>query len=99
LLQAAQVPARLLGFVSDYPADRSAAHYLGSMAGLGQLCRQHRPQELIFSGKDLSASQIMDCMVALKNQGLDFKILPQDCDYIIGSHSRNSRGQYYARTP
>jgi hypothetical protein len=36
-------------------------------------------------------------MVTLKDQGVYFKILPEGSDFIIGSHSKKSRGDYYAR--
>jgi GT2 family glycosyltransferase len=97
LLAAARVPAGLLGFVSDHPADRSASHFLGSTTALRDLCRQHRLEELVFSGKDLSTRQTMDWMEALKDLDLYFKMLPQDCDFIIGSHSKKSRGEYYVQ--
>jgi GT2 family glycosyltransferase len=95
LLRTARVPARLLGFFSANPADRSASLYLGELARLQEVSRLKGLDEIIFSGKDLAAGEIMAWMVKLKNQDLDFKILPEGSEYIIGSHSKNSRGHYY----
>lgn len=97
LLRAARVPASLQGFVSDKPADRAVPHYLGKLQALPALRSHHRLEELVFSANDLSISQIMDCMEQFSNQGLHFKVLPPGSDFIIGSHSPKSRGQYYGQ--
>ena len=95
LLKTARVPACLLGFFSADPADRKAPAYLGALTQLQEVKRLQGLDEIIFSGKDLAAGEIMAWMVKLKNQDLQFKILPEESAYIIGSHSRNSQGHYY----
>jgi GT2 family glycosyltransferase len=95
LLQAARVPARLLGFCGPGPANGLADHYLGSLDQLPGIARQHQVEELIFSGKDLASGEIMAWMEKLKARDLHYKIIPEGSAYIIGSHSRNSRGDYY----
>jgi hypothetical protein len=90
------VPAQLLGFLSANPADKTARHYLGAVSQLNDLSRLYQLDELIFSGKDLAAGEIMEWMVKLNNRKLHYKILPEGSEYIIGSHAKNARGDYYA---
>ncbi|MGV3541100.1 MAG: glycosyltransferase family 2 protein [Rufibacter sp.] len=56
----------------------------------------HKINELIFCGKDLAVSQIIEWMVQIHNSAVEFKILPENSAYIIGSSSKNARGDYYA---
>jgi hypothetical protein len=95
LLKTARVPACVLGFFSADPGDRKSPAYLGELSQLQEVKRLQDLDEIIFSGKDLAAGEIMAWMVKLKNQDLHFKILPEESAYIIGSHSRNSQGHYY----
>ncbi|KUG09697.1 glycosyltransferase family 2 protein [Solirubrum puertoriconensis] len=101
LLGAAAVQARILGFIS--PTDEGSAadtptDQLGSLRQLGEVLQIYDVTELVFCGKDLTASQIMGNMVQLQDTHPEvaFKILPEDSDYIIGSSSKDSPGDYYA---
>ncbi|AYA37042.1 glycosyltransferase [Hymenobacter oligotrophus] len=101
LLGAAAVQARILGFIS--PADEGSsadtpADQLGSLRQLDEVLRIYDVTELVFCGKDLTASQIMGNMVQLQDTHPEvaFKILPEDSDYIIGSSSKDAPGDYYA---
>lgn len=62
---------------------------------LSDLVRLRRAHEIIFSGKDLSAREIITQMTQLENPEVDFKIAPPDSEFIIGSNSIDSRGDYY----
>lgn len=62
---------------------------------LRETVRIHKINELVFSGKDLSSNQIIDIMVGLGDLNVDFKILPPESIYIIGSNSVNSSGELY----
>ena len=98
LLAAAQVPANIIGYVA--PATPTApAHlpdYLGEPAQLPELVRLYGLNELIFCGKDLPVSQIIDLMQSLPaRSAVAYKILPEDSQYIIGSSSKDAPGDYY----
>jgi hypothetical protein len=95
LLQDARVPAQLLGFLSSRPADQAGAQYLGTPGQLPQVAQRYQVEELIFSGKDLTAAEIMAWMVQWNRHDLQYKILPEGSACIIGSHSKKSRGDYY----
>ena len=69
---------------------------LGELRQLADIIRLYALDELIFCGKDLSASQIIALMLALPPQPpVAYKILPEDSQYIIGSSSKDSPGDYY----
>ena len=74
------------------PADEA----LGEVRQLEDIIRIYALDELIFCGRDLSASQIISLMVSLPQQPpVAYKILPQDSEYIIGSSSKDAPGDYY----
>ncbi|WP_345074638.1 glycosyltransferase family 2 protein [Hymenobacter fastidiosus] len=70
---------------------------LGEVRQLEDIIRIYALNELIFCGKDLSASQIITLMVGLpQHPSVAYKILPEDSEYIIGSSSKDAPGDYYA---
>ena len=114
LLEAAQVSARVIGYVSvgeeppatatvpeDHPAIQPFSHSpigeaLGELRQLADIIRLYGLNELIFCGKDLPASQIITLMLSLPAvPPVDYKILPEDSQYIIGSSSKDAPGDYY----
>lgn len=101
LLREAGVQARVVGYIlPEAPPTTSTPppkDLLGTVRQLADSIRIYGVEELIFCGKDLSASQIISLMVSLPQQPpVAYKILPQDSAYIIGSSSRDTPGDYYA---
>ncbi|TGE16823.1 glycosyltransferase [Hymenobacter elongatus] len=99
LLETAAVQARIIGYVSPTETTSSSGNddLLGEVRQLEDIIRIYALDELIFCGKDLSASQIIALMVALPQQPpVAYKILPEDSEYIIGSSSKDAPGDYYA---
>lgn len=92
LIYQAQVQHQFMGVVAPQRADHTLA--VGDWAGLDQLLAMYRVTELIFCAQDLSHTQIMDCM-AHYGARLDYKIVPPESETIIGSSSKNTRGQLY----
>ncbi|MFC6225373.1 glycosyltransferase [Hymenobacter artigasi] len=69
---------------------------LGELRQLDDIIRLYGLNELIFCGKDLPASQIIALMLGLPAEPpVAYKILPEDSQYIIGSSSKDSPGDYY----
>lgn len=69
---------------------------LGELRQLADIIRLYGLNELIFCGKDLPASQIIALMLSLPaDPPVAYKILPEDSQYIIGSSSKDSPGDYY----
>ncbi|WP_073112388.1 glycosyltransferase [Hymenobacter daecheongensis] len=108
LLETAAVQARLIGYVVPdaalevttsqlYHSTTSPDDLLGEVRQLEDIIRIYALDELIFCGKDLSASQIITLMVGLpQHPPVAYKILPEDSEYIIGSSSKDAPGDYYA---
>lgn len=69
---------------------------LGSINNLNELTHIYKLNELIFCAKDISAKQIIDWMTAISNKEIDYKIVPDDSNFIIGSSSKNTQGDYYS---
>ncbi|MBF9237820.1 glycosyltransferase [Hymenobacter sp. BT683] len=69
---------------------------LGELHQLADIIRLYALDELIFCGKDLPASQIIALMLSLPAAPpVAYKILPEDSQYIIGSSSKDTPGDYY----
>ncbi|MDX2361453.1 MAG: glycosyltransferase [Crocinitomicaceae bacterium] len=51
--------------------------------------------EYIFCSKDVVYERIIQCMVQLKNDKVDFKIAPADSNLLIGSNSIDTAGELY----
>ncbi|MDJ0367981.1 glycosyltransferase family 2 protein [Hymenobacter sp. H14-R3] len=100
LLAEARVPAKVIGFVTpDHVAPLAPPHpdHLGTVAELPALLPLYDLTELIFCGRDLPASQIIDLMARLPAQPeVAYKILPAGSQYIIGSSRKDAPGDYYA---
>ncbi|OGX81403.1 hypothetical protein BEN47_05455 [Hymenobacter lapidarius] len=105
LLEAAGVQARVIGYISVAPvavrtetplASPLPEEPLGELHQLADIIRLYALDELIFCGKDLAASQIIALMLSLPSEPpVAYKILPEDSQYIIGSSSKDTPGDYY----
>jgi GT2 family glycosyltransferase len=98
LLEAAGVQARVIGYVSTEIRTQQpeTEEPLGELRQLADIIRLYALDELIFCGKDLPASQIISLMLTLSPESpVAYKILPEDSQYIIGSSSKDSPGDYY----
>ncbi len=86
---------KIIGFVSPYVADSTSKDYLGELPQLNDIIQVHKLNEIIFCTKDLTVTQIIEWMVAINNKSVQYKILPEESEYIIGSHSKFTPGDYY----
>jgi GT2 family glycosyltransferase len=99
LLAAARVPASVVGYIAPAGA-APTPDYLGELSQLPDLVRLYELNELVFCGKDVPASQIIDLMQRLPARpAVAYKILPEGSQYIIGSSHKNAPGDYYAQVP
>jgi GT2 family glycosyltransferase len=95
LLRQAGVRATVVGYVSPDSAAEASPDRLGRVAQLNEIIRLYGLNELIFCGKDLGAAQIIKLMVEVNDRTVEYKILPEESQYIIGSSSKNTPGDYY----
>ncbi|MDX5347108.1 MAG: hypothetical protein LPK19_07655, partial [Hymenobacteraceae bacterium] len=95
LLKESQIDANIIGNIGVGTTDSRSENYLGELRQLREVVQIYGLDELIFCGKDLSSSEIMEWMVQTNNQAIEYKILPENSEYIIGSNSKNTQGDYY----
>jgi GT2 family glycosyltransferase len=62
---------------------------------LEEIIRVHQLNELIFSAKDIGASQIIQYMADTANLDLEYKIAQPNTSYLIGSTTIDQAGSYY----
>lgn len=93
LLNKSGVPHVYLGAVTPN-VDRQAG-FLGSFNQLDELVEIYRANSIIFSGKDVSASRIMDSMSGFSKEQVQLKIAPESSEFIIGSDSKNEPGELF----
>lgn len=96
LLQNSVRQVDVIGYVFPKDTDLGGENYLGDITRIDEVIKIYGIDELIFCSKDFSANEIIECMMTIDNSNIDFKILPDDSDYIIGSNSKNSAGEFYS---
>jgi GT2 family glycosyltransferase len=95
LLQNFSIQKNILGAVAPpQTAHYNAELFLGKYENLTQLVELYGIEEIIFCGKDISAHHIMDTMQQFKTN-IEYRILPEGSDSIVGSNSKNSTGELY----
>lgn len=83
-----------VGFVS--PTDTQDEEHLGVLKNLSELCRVFSADEVVFCSSDVSGQEIMAQMSKLSEQNVEIKIAPPESQFIIGSNSINTQGDWYA---
>jgi hypothetical protein len=68
---------------------------IGNMDQLNEIVSIHRINEVIFSAKTLSSSEIIHWMTQTSGQDLEFKIAQPDTSFLIGSNSIDRAGELY----
>ena len=98
LIQKAQVNNNYIGNISPSfeQTDLYAPmqHFIGELRDLKKWIHIYGINELIFCAKDATNHTIMDWMETL-GEDLVYKIVPEGSTSIIGSSSKNTRGQLY----
>ncbi len=94
LLYQAHVSLNFIGTVSPHKKF-NINESLGQIRDLESLTYAYKISEIIFCGKDISFEQIIHWMTKLGPE-INYKIVPKDSVYIIGSKSKNSTGELYA---
>ena len=93
LLNKAHVASNFVGFIAPQKdADKSI--FLGDLSILKKLIEIYEIEELIFCAANLTNTTIMDWMVELGNK-IEYKIVPEGSNSIIGSSSKNTTGTLY----
>lgn len=94
LLKQAGTAANFIGFVKPNELFEEG-EFLGDISQLDEISEVYRIDEIIFCGKDVSATETIHWMSQLGSR-LTYKIVPEESWSIIGSHSKNTSGDLYA---
>ncbi len=93
LLQQTANKASFVGKVSV--EEESEEGFLGTIADLKEIIRIYNIEEIIFCSKNLSSNEIIGLMSDIQLGDLEFKIAPNESQFIIGSNSINATGELY----
>jgi len=93
LLYQAHISINYIGRVSS-EMEQASGELLGNVHQLAELCHIYDVNEIIFCGSDISSKEIIDWMTRL-GRAINYKIVPSQSEYIIGSNSKNSAGDLY----
>lgn len=93
LLNRSQVNHQMLGRV--LPTSNRTEGFLGGIHQLSEIIEIYKSNLVIFSGKDVAASEIIKTMSQFAKSGIQLKIAPDKGDSIIGSSSKNDPGELF----
>ncbi len=96
LLNKINAKVDVVGYLSlkEY-RERLDKYHIGNFGLLEETVEIYDVDEVIFCSKDVPAFKIIEKMVEMRLNDLDFKIVPYESDYIIGSNSKNRPGDFY----
>lgn len=96
LCEKARTPNRFIGFVSPDAEEKGTAMVLGELSQLRQIIELYQIGEVIFCGADISSEIIISNMNETADLNVQFKIVPENSHFVIGSHSKNQSGELYS---
>jgi GT2 family glycosyltransferase len=95
ILDQIKAKINILGYLqtSNRPCEDSWC--MGNASQLNDAIMIYDIDEVIFCSKSLSSMQIIEWMTKVRTTGVDFKIVPDESNYIIGSNSKEKVGELY----
>ena len=96
LMKNTGLPQAVVGFIHPQDTDSENSTYIGSITQLPELINIFKINEIIFSAKSVAANDIMTTMADLSSRNPEFKIAPEDSQFIIGSNSIHQKGNWYS---
>ena len=82
-------------FVSPTANKKMGEQYLGSCKELKEIQKAFKINEVVFSSKTMKFNEIVEAIEHYSSLNLEFKIATADRNFIIGSNSINTSGEYY----
>lgn len=95
LMHESGVPHQFVGFVGTEQVFNDESNYLGNLAQLEEIIEIYNISEIVFCAKDIPSETIIKIMGETKIEGINYKIVPEESLYIIGSNSKNTNGELY----
>ena len=96
LLERTKINFNLIGTVNPKVGAVSGEEYIGTVKHLPEITEIYKIEEVIFCAKDISAHDTIYWMSHINNKNVDFKIVPEESLFVIGSNSKNRPGDYYS---
>ena len=95
ILQQAGISDQLIGYVSVNGVDKKTELHLGTISQIKEIIQIYDVDEIIFCSRDIPANQIIEWMTKIDSKLLDYKIAPDESNFIIGSGAKQSQGDFY----
>lgn len=95
LINQSPVKTAYIGIVNPIDQQLVPKGFAGNIGRLREMVEIFSINELIFCGKDLSSSEIMNQMMRINHPELEYKIAPPESLFIIGSNSIQTSGELY----
>jgi hypothetical protein len=85
----------VLGYLTTHVDEEKSTYHLGTINQIKEIIEIYNVDEVIFCSKDIPANQIIEWMTKIDNRILEFKMVPDESNYIIGSNSKDAPGDFY----
>lgn len=95
LIKQSNQKLNIIGFVAINDVNKTNPLFLGVIDRLSEIVQIYNANELIFCSKDIAAHQIIELMTQFDSNKIDFKIVPDNTNFVIGSNSKDSQGDLY----
>lgn len=95
LLKTLSTSVEPIGYISPNDDDVKKDLCIGTLDQINESVKIHNIHEIIFCSKDINTNDIIGFMTTIAPNTVDYKIVPTDSDYIIGSNSKNEQGDLY----
>ena len=93
LLRKVQSDFEFIGYVSHQRDDQPLN--IGTYEQLEEIRDIYRVDEIIFCAQNIQTAEIISFLSRLNDENIEFKIAPEDTDFVIGSNTINSPDQIY----
>lgn len=95
LLKSTNYNIQIMGYASPGSAEEKDEYCLGTISQIREMIHIYNADEIIFCSKDIPAHNIIECMTSIEDKVLEYKIVPAESNFIIGSSSKNKPGEFY----
>lgn len=96
LLNKTAALSKIIGYISSEKGNENQLTYLGNLNEIHEVATIFDINEIIFCAKDINTSDMIKVMTQLQHSSIEFKMVPEESMYIIGSSSKDTSGDYYS---
>ncbi|MBX9850365.1 MAG: glycosyltransferase family 2 protein [Cytophagaceae bacterium] len=95
LLNEINYNVEILGYLSTDPKEEKSEMHLGNIEQIKEIIEIYNADEVIFCSKDTPANHMIEWMTRIDSRILEYKMVPDETNYIIGSNSKDKQGDFY----